>query len=455
MIILKTIPVWAWALIILAAMYLARAHMHRAIAALGRGLHHISRLFAFAASRASERISARNRSLLLENGAAERAQLIESELHSAEREVRGSLASYPALERRIREHLDALERDYQESHEVPPEPTSWGRAVAAIAEIPARNDPVVGDVLETIHYSMRKAEKKSLVAYRDAAEDRHHLLKRLMPAWRRVGNALLGATRAIDSLNRRARRIDQHVEAYKQIREQQAAPERMLALSALTRFVLTSALLLVAAAAAVVQFRLVAQALPGLEAVPTGIAGISLPAVTAGVLIAAMITAGLVVLESRGVTRFFPAIRAMDVDSRRTTAFAAAGLGFAIAAVSALLAARSPQGALSPALPDVAGMAALRGALAFLMAYVMFLAAAPLEKWLFSSRILLGGILSFSLRGLAFAARLSGNLTLRLMALMVIAYDIVIFLPLWLERVITDAFMLRGISTPRRDRVAL
>ena len=215
--IFQSLPPWLWFIIALVALFLARKPVHQGILALARFFHHFLRLGANAVGAAEARLQRRNREVLIAAGRAATERHIEREFDRIEGAMKKELAQYPALHRKLCEQLAAIDEDYVRSAEVPPEPSNWSRAIKAVAEIPAERDSIVGDVLETIHGSMRKAEAKAREAYRESVRERHQLLKRMMPAWRAILKSLGAVNKTVTGVQQRAKVVDGHMARYEEI----------------------------------------------------------------------------------------------------------------------------------------------------------------------------------------------------------------------------------------------
>jgi hypothetical protein len=70
----------------------------------------------------------------------------------------------------------------------------------------------------------------------------------------------------------------------------------------------------------------------------------------------------------------------------------------------------------------------------FILPYALTFVAIPLESFVHALRTVLGLILAGALRALAAALRLAGDGCRYLGRLLIDLYDVVIFLPLWLEQ---------------------
>jgi hypothetical protein len=170
--------------------------------------------------------------------------------------------------------------------------------------------------------------------------------------------------------------------------------------------------------------------------------------IAALVIILVEVSMGLFLMESLRITRLFPVIGALPDKWRVIMIWVTLGLLTALASVEAGLAYMR-----EVLLQDeLATSALLRGdasavlgneflwittaaqmGMGFILPFALTFVAIPLETFVHSLRTVLGVCLAGFLRGLAAALRLLGAGCRHLGRLMVDVYDIVIFLPLWLE----------------------
>ena len=73
----------------------------------------------------------------------------------------------------------------------------------------------------------------------------------------------------------------------------------------------------------------------------------------------------------------------------------------------------------------------------FILPFVLALVAIPLESFVHSARIVLGGLAVLGMRAFAFLLRLLGNIIHHLGSALVHIYDLIIFMPLWVEEKVT------------------
>lgn len=443
----QTLPPWLWFFIALIVLFLARGPMHQGIYALARFFHQSLRLAANAVASAEGRLQLRNREVLMAAGREASERHIEREFARIENAMKKELSQYPTLHRKLCEQLTAVDEDYVRSAEVPPQPTNWSKAIKTVAEIPANQDTVVSDVLETIHGSMRKAEARALEAYRESARERHQLLKRMMPAWRSIMHSLGKVNKAMAAVQQRAAVVDRHMDRYEEIVQGSDRAQSMLSASSLCHFFIATLLLAIAAGGAVINFHLIARPMTEIMGAVSAIGSFRVADVSALVLILLEITMGLFVMECLRITRLLPVIGALDDKLRTRLMWAALALLLLLVAVEAGLAFvreilvqedLAAEAALPGAEVIVATGAAYWIAVAaqlgmgLILPLVLAFTAIPLECFIASSRTLIGIVTAFFLRVVAVFLRLIGAAIWHSGDILVRGYDIVIFFPLWM-----------------------
>ena len=158
---------------------------------------------------------------------------------------------------------------------------------------------------------------------------------------------------------------------------------------------------------------------------------------------------GLFLMESLRITRLFPIIGAMDDKMRRrmiiitfTLLAILAGVESALAfmrdrialdmqALRQTLAGAEQTGLSTSIIPTVGQMV-----MGFILPFALAFVAIPLESFVSSSRTVLGGLVAWLLRILAFTLRLLGNVGFYAGRFIVNIYDLAIFPAIWLEGII-------------------
>jgi len=318
-----------------------------------------------------------------------------------------------------------------------------------VAKLPDTEDKLVGTILGELKQAVERQHTEALSAYRTQSQERHQRLERMMPLWRRLQQTLANVQRNITGLQQRAQAIDARIEQYETIR---SAPDRAaqhLSSSALTQFVISALVMLIAVGGAVINFNLIA--LPMSEMVGGGsyIGPYQTSHVAALVIILVEATMGLFLMESLRITRLFPLIGQLDDKLRLRLVWTAFAILLTMAGIESALAFMRDQiaadnQALRQALVGAdAAAAAIAGAswipmvgqmvLGFILPFALTFVAIPLESFVHSGRTMLGVLTCGLLRLIATVLRIVGGLSQTLGRLLVGLYDLLIFPLLWAE----------------------
>ena len=437
-----------WGALFITFLYLSRAPARRLILSLARLGHQALRLGAAATVQASQRLEARNREVLLASGREAKERIIEREFERIGATVERDLSRYPEIQRTLAEAIQRIDDDHQQTSDVPPEVPGWTKAVEAIAKVPAKADPSVRQVLEALLGAVSKAQRQSLRAYREASRERHRLLSRMMPEWRRIQNTLGEMLKAVTSLLERSRSIDRHMLEYRDIVHGTDRALTSLSASALVTFAISALVIGVAIGGAVINFSLIARPMAEMVGGTSYIGSFQTADIAALVIIMVEISMGLFLMESLRITRLFPVISALP-DRLRVrmiwitltilTLLASVEAGLAYMrelllqdelATSALL--RGEDGAVLVGETLWITTAAQMG-MGFILPFALTFVAIPLESFIHSLRTVIGMLFAGILRTLAVAMRLLGTVIQQIGRLLANVYDLVIFVPLWIE----------------------
>jgi hypothetical protein len=445
-------PVFSVLLLLLLAsvvLYFARTPARQGLLHLGNSLYRACRLAAYSLNLADRKLRQRNQEVLLEHGreAAERA--VEREFERIEHSVRKELGDYPALHRQVSEAITAIEEDYEKSREVPPAPPGWTEAVDAVARIP-KQDAMVGKLLDDIHESMKKMEERAIREYRKDSRERHRLLSKARPHWQELVNRLGGAEQKVQRLLDRASAIDRHMNDYAEINRGSDAALRRLSSSSLTQFFISAFVLAIAVGGAIINFNLIARPMAEMVGGTSTIGGMQVNEIAALVIILVEISMGLFLMESLRITRLFPVISALEDRVRRrlmwvsltilvTLACVEAGLAFMREilvqdemATAAMLRGDEAAAAQQPDFLWITTAAQM--GLGFILPFALTFVAIPLETFVHSLRTVLGMIAEALLRAFATLFRVLGVVFRGTGRFLASAYDVLAFLPLWVDR---------------------
>lgn len=438
-----------WLIVLAVLLYIARVPAHRAILSVSRVMHYAFRLTANSVKRAEHRLIQRNREVLLAAGRETAERIIEREFERVDDTVRRDLAEYPALHRELSETVSKLEEDHEKSGHVPPSPPGWVNAVEAVARIPAQGDAMVGKVLDSIHKSMVDAQAAATDEYRKASSDRHQALTKMMPEWRKMTQVLGTVDRSVKSLLERSKVIDRRMDDYDHIVRGTDRAERMLSSSSMIQFVISIFVLAIAVGGAMINFNLIARPMSEMVGGHNMIGGFKVADIAALVIIMLEITTGLFLMESLRITGLFPMIAALPDKTRIWMIRFSFGFLFSLASIEAGLAYMreillQDELATSALLRGEGGAAfdntfvwittGAQMGMGFVLPFILTFVAIPLEYFFNSSRTVAGICGVFLLRGLGFLLRLFGNVFKFSGKMLVDGYDLLIFVPLWVER---------------------
>lgn len=441
-----------WFVLLTALLYVARTPAHQAIVAFSRVLHNGLRLTASAVLKAEQWMLQRNREVLLAQGREAAERMIEREFDRIDAAVRRDLAEYPELHRKLSEEATRIDEDYQRSVEVPPAPPGWVKAVDAVATIPANGDPVVSNILKDIHHSLEKASNDAMEHCRQSSRERHGILTKMMPHWRKVNKNLEQANKNVESLMLRSKAIDRHMDEFENISRRDNRALRTLSSSSITQFFIAAFVLAIAVGGAVINFNLIAAPMAEMVGGTSRMMGFPVSNIAAMVIILVEIAMGLFLMESMRVTRLFPVISALDDKLRIRMLWVSLGILFMLAGVEAGLAYMREilmqDAAATRALLRADGATeivqnshlwittAAQMGMGFILPFALTFVAIPLESFIQSLRTVLGILTVTGLQIVVWLLRLCGNAAYFAGRMLVSIYDLLIFSPLWIEQLI-------------------
>jgi hypothetical protein len=446
-------------LIALPFLYAARTPVHGLFRALVRALAQPLRLAARWCSSAAQAIQDRNEVVLLAHGREELTQAIQREFERVTAIVRRDLQGYPALQRRLLDELTRIEEDYKKCGEVPPPPPEWTQAVEVIAGIKSTGDGLVQKILEDISTSINEIYEKVVQEYRRSYEERHKILEGFQPFWRSLEQTLTRVGKNLTGLEQNAAHIDAQIEKYEQILSRSEKAVHILTSSASREFVISAVVLAIAIGGALVNFKLIA--LPMSTMVGAGeymFGDLKAADIAALVIILVETTMGLFVMETLRFTHLFPRIGNLPDKMRERFMWVALTFLFFLACVEVGLAVMRDWlvqanvnflRSLNPQAADAATAAvaqqigwvqrmpiAAQMILGFILPFALAFIAIPLEYFISSGRAVFGVLLVFVIRGIGLLLRMLSNLARHAATALTMLYDVLIFLPLLIERAV-------------------
>ena len=450
--------------LLLVLLYLARHQAHRMIRSFTRVTAQALRLASRSLMLAEKKLRQRNREVLLAEGAADVEKDLEREFQRVDSVVKRDLQTYPAFHRSMSDLITRIDEDYRESTEVPPSPPAWISAIEAVAQVP-NSDGGVAEILGEINKTLDRHHKSAMDDYRKSSQQRHGLLNKMMPVWRKLSETLEHVGKTINGLHERSELITSKMDEYEKIRKGADDAERRLSSSSLTQFFISGLVMLIAIGGAIINFNLIA--LPMSEMVGGGsyIGNFKISDVAALVIILVEISMGLFLMESLRITHLFPVIGQLDDKMRRkmiwisfTLLFTLAGVESALAFMRDQIAAdlqalRQSLSGVEIAAGQVSSMIPTAGQmiLGFVLPFALTFVAIPLESFIHSSRTVIGLTLGSLLRTCAFLLRLIGNIINHLGKALIAVYDLSIFPAIWIEEKFKKSPVKENIETPQKE----
>lgn len=436
-----------WLFIIIIMMWLARLPAHKAIRSFSFIIRNAMRMTAHSITSIEKHLVDRNKEVLLSTGLEETERYIEREFHRVEDVVTRDLSGYPSLQRELKDQITKIDNDYRESSEVPPMPQNYVDVIESVSKIEGNGDPMVTRILGEIQTTMKHNSDKEIVEYRRSSKERHSLLKTMMPYWRNLSKTLVSVEKKIVGLEERSKVIDSQIEKYEQIMAKTNLAERILSSSAMTQFFTSGLVLLIALLGVYVNFQLIALPMSEMVGGSSRLGPMRASDVAALVLVFFEIVLGLFVMESLQITKLFPVIGSLDDKMRKNMMLVAfvllvifAGIESSLAYMRDLLAAdkealtQSLAGIIVEA-PEFRWITTVgQMTMGFILPFALMLIAIPLESFVHSLRTVIGMVGVFILRMLAFIVRQLGSLASSIGHILLNIYDLIIFIPLKLER---------------------
>ncbi len=438
-----------WLVVLVTVLYLARQPAHQLIRTAGRSIYRFMRTAGRAIANVEKQAIARNKEVILAQGRETTQKMIEREFTRINEIVARDLSHYPALHRELTDAIERLENDYQAATDAPPLPPEWLNVVQTISELPKQSDPMVVNILESIKDEVTDAHNETLKAYQKTSAERHKLLSALQPQWRAMSNKLAKTKEVVAVTQERADTVDKHMANYEAICNNDDGIARSLTASSMTQFFISGLVLVVAVLGGLINFQLIALPMSEMVGGNSYIGSLKTSDIAALVIILVEIAMGLFLLESLRITRLFPVIGHMDDKMRRRMMLITFTILFVLASIEASLAYMRDLLALDrEALKQsLAGAVAVNAEfrwipslgqmiMGFILPFALAFVAIPLESFIHSTRTVLGVLMVGLLRFVIITLRVFGGVANQLSKLLVFAYDVVITVPLSLEKLV-------------------
>lgn len=441
-----------WLAVLILVMYLGRTQSHQLLRSSGRSIYRLMRLCSRSLNSWQVSLANRNKTIIIASGQESVQRTIEREFTRVNEIVARDLGHYPTLHRQISDTVSKIEKDYQSITDTPPSPPAWLEVIETVSAIQSNGDPAVGKILDKIHDSITAAHDESMKAYQKNSHQSHKVLSQMQPLWRNVSNGIDDVKKNVDGLEERAGIIDQHMQNYEKIRAQDDDVVQALVTSSLTQFFIAGLVLFIAVMGGVINFQLIAMPMSEMVGGTSYIGAMKTSDIAALVIIMVEIAMGLFLLESLRITHLFPIIGSMDDKMRKRMMIITLSILTILASVEASLAYMRDLLALDRETlkQSLAGAGIVEAnfrwipslgqmIMGFILPFALAFVAIPLESFIHSLRTVLGLIAQGVLRLLAVFARLFGNTANYLCKVLIHLYDLIIMVPLSIERLMTKS----------------
>jgi len=457
----STTSILLWLALGVTVLYLGRKQAHQIFSSSGRTVYRTLRMWGFTLGALEKRITQRNREVLLAHGAKQMEKAIERELARVHDIVQRDLSQYPALHRQIRDAIDKIEADYQNAADAAPLPPAWKDVVQTITSLPPSGDPAVNKILQNVKDAVEDSHTKTLKAYKQASAQRHKLLSEMQPYWRKLNTTMEEVDGKVSSIDERAKVIDEQMDQYREIRAGSDTAADSLASSAMTQFFISGLVLVVACLGGLINFQLIAVPMSEMVGGASYIGDMRTSDIAALVIILIEIAMGLFLVESLRITQLFPIISSMDDRMRKRMIWVTFSILSILACIEASLAymrdlLAQDREALNQALAgsstaNLAIQAQFRWipsigqmVMGLMLPFALAFIAIPLESFIFSFRTVLGTLAIFVLRLLRVTVRVLGGVFNHLATICRHLFDLIIVVPLGIERLIKGALANRA-----------
>lgn len=432
-------------LLTLLLMYLVRAQAHGLVLRCAKTLHGMLRLASRACLHSEHRIRLRNHEVTKALAEALMERQLERRFMRIEKLVERDLANYQILAADINQQLATIDEDYESSAEVPSASPDWIAAVEAIAALKGgeRNSEVMSKILAEMHGTVQEHQREVMREHRWSVSARHRVLSGLRQHWRKLSRLLEQIDNNVAALRQRLHQVDMHMSQFEMVT---AGSAQGIMASMFMRFVTALCFVMVGVGAVWVNLQLMQAPIAEVLA-QRQIGGLPLAAMVAGLHIAITLVAATMISESLRITHLFPLMAAMTKRGRISMIWVGTGLLVLLATIEALALAGIPlvtasvggvadiavaESAVGPQLAGASQLVLI--ALGIIMPVILALVVIPLEYLLHTVRPVMGSLLRVMLHVAALVLRLVGSFALNLGKFTNHCYDVVIFVPLALER---------------------
>lgn len=349
---------------------------------------------------------------------------IERDFLAVEGMVVKDLSHYQSLAADIMLFKSDIDADYSRSGEVPPPQPDWLAALESVSELEKSGDrsKAMVKILADMRKTVEQHHKEVMREYRWTVGRRHKVLAGLQPQLRKLSKLFSNIDNKAETLSMRLKRVDQHMSHYEQLLKSNNHGFRS---SLFVRFFFASLFLSVSIVAAVCAAAILS---PSISSLFDGkVLGLPLAQVLAALMVSMLVVATALITESLRITRMFPLLMASTRRGRRVLTGTGVVLLCTIFGTAMSLA---TQGMLYADFMQMGASQIITG----LVLCALLLAAAAgtlsLEYVVTTARPIFGTFAQLSLQVTAFMMRALSSLAGILGKIIVLVYDVIIFIPL-------------------------
>ena len=410
-------------------------------------------MWSFTLAKLEQKLSLRNREILLASGVKAAEKAIEREFTRINDIVQRDLSKYPGLHRQIAESIEKIEVDYQKSVDAAPLPPAWGEVVETIASLPTSGDPTVVKILGNIKKAVDESHQQTLKAFKKSSNKSHQLLAGMQPRWRNIDNKLHLVNEKVNGLDECSQNIDQQMKNYQEILADKDSAISSLGSSAMTQFFISGLVLIIATLGGLINFQLIAMPMSEMVGGSSYIGSMKTSDIAALVIILIEIAMGLFLFESLRITNLFPVISSMDDRMRRRMMIVTFTILTILATIEASLAYMRDllaldREALQQSLINAGAAGGVVEAqfrwipsigqmiMGFILPFALAFIAIPLESFIHSLRVVIGMMGVGLLRILRVTVRMVGGFANHLAQMMVYVFDLFIMIPVTIENLV-------------------
>ena len=432
----------ALAIVLLA--YLARRPAHQLIALVFRELQRVFRLISSYAGGNAARTGGWTAALALDEMRRRLNRSVHWDYDRLVSRAEQDLADLPQLRKRFLVQIAELEESLDRSIDVPAEPPAWGRISHALISAEEAQTGETQRILSDIRDNMAQYRADARQTQREAAHRRYLLLYRMLPRWRQVHDLMDDIQQRLGSLQSRVDLLRRRMVEFSSLRQASQRQVVTLVARGVWYFGLAIIGLLMAAAGVAVFFNLVAAPMQSLLGGAVLVADVPTYLVTSGILVGFQLLLGFLMLASLRGTDLLAVISSHEASVRRLVFACAFGLMLLLSASGAVLYYLLGQGAAvslasASLFPENSTLMMVLGTasnaiMVFLLPFALALTGLPLTWLVRNCGTAFGVVLTLLLHLVATLARFAGVVSQVAGRLLIQLYDLVIFLPLWVER---------------------